>query len=349
MKKRFWIYILFLVAITLMFVLFWHRPIRQSQNLGEAQTAAPTNVSVHPTNEQGITNNTQKTPTYNNSLFNTNRPNLPQMVEKEIEMRNVPIDLYGEVIDQNSNPVPEVSIKAGVRHWTKMDPAAVEFGLGYKEIHLESTTGADGRFEISGATGDAYGILLNKDGYILSPKTPRGFGGGTIGSFESPVIFKMWKKGAGQHLVSHDLRRVGIPVDGSEVQFDLLNGTKVQSGGQFIVRVKRDPQILPPAHTGYNWSAEFEIPNGGLVTNDDEFMYSAPTSGYQEMCKIEMFKGEPGWTSSLNQTFYIELENGAYYGTLTVNLLTFHSPPPIILNLEISINPSGSRNLQPSQ
>ena len=98
---------------------------------------------------------------------------------------------------------------------------------------------------------------------------------------------------------------------------------------------------------GYDWSLELEIPNGGLVTNEDEFMYQAPESGYQETYKVEMSEGAVNWTASLDQQFYIQLENGKYFGNLTVHLLTFHSPPPVVLTLGITINPNGSRNLQP--
>ena len=265
------------------------------------------------------------------------------MVEQEVESRNKPIDFYGLVIDQNSNAVSGVKIKSGVRHWKNAGP---EFGyVGATTIPLETTTGADGRFELTGASGDVFGIGITKDGYILSPKSPRGFAAGAS-SYENPVVFKMWKNGEAQNLISHDLSRVGIPVDGSEVQFDLVNGAKVQSGGQLIMRIKRDPQVLPPGHFRYDWSAELEIPNGGIIASDDDFAYQAPESGYHENYIVEMPKDAQNWATTLNQQFYIRLPNGNY-GSLTVNLLTFHSPPPVVLTLGITVNPSGSRNLQP--
>ena len=152
----------------------------------------------------------------------------------------------------------------------------------------------------------------------------------------------MWKLGEPQQLTSHHLTRIGIPVDGQPVQFDLFNGNKVASGGQLIVRLKRDPQILPLGNARYDWSLELEIPSGGLVTNNDEFMYQSPENGYQETFKFDMPKDAENWSTAINQQFYIELENGKYFGSLVVRLNTIHDTPPLGINLDIVINPNGS-------
>jgi hypothetical protein len=265
---------------------------------------------------------------------------------QDIASVNNPVNFYGLCIDQNNKPIPGVKIAMDVRHLEYL-PAVGQYA---KYPSKEFTTGPDGRFEWSDSddTGDVLSLDdVEKTGYVLSTKAPKHFGAQS-GNFSNPVILKMWKKGKSQNLISHGLSRVGVPVDGSEVQFDLFNGVRVQSGGQIIMRIKRDPQVLPPGHPRYNWSADLEIPNGGLIASDDDFMYSAPESGYQETYEIEMSKDSEGWKSSLDQNFYIELDNGKYFGSLTVHLLTFHSPPPVILNLEIVINPDGSQNLEPS-
>jgi len=230
-----------------------------------------------------------------------------------------------------------------VRHPEYVAPESVTS----TNLTKETLTDSDGRFEWTDGTGDVLNIeTITKEGYRISPKTGLNYGVAS-GSFENPVIFKMWKLGESQKLISHSLSRVGIPVDGQPVQFDLFGGLKVPSAGQLIIRFERDPQILSSGDSRYGWTAEIEIPNGGLIVSNDEFMYEAPESGYQEFFKVEMSKTADGWKSTLDQSFYIQLENGKYFGTLTVHLLTFHSPPPIVLNLDMTINPNGSRNLQP--
>ncbi len=261
------------------------------------------------------------------------------------DQSNVPIDFHGRVIDQNSNPVPGVVIKAVVRHWAVATLNTPPPDLS--PYSLQRIAATDGSFEISGVTGDGFDLDFGgKDGYELSPRTLRSYGpSGT--SFENPAIFRMWRKGAPQSLVRHYISRVAIPVDGQPVQFDLFDGRKVASGGQLVVRVARSPQILPAGHGAYDWSATLEIPSGGLVTSTDEFMYQAPESGYQPAHTVEMASSATNWTSTLNQQFYIECEGGKYYGSLGVDMPTFHSPPPIVLSLSVTLNPNGSRNLQP--
>lgn len=157
----------------------------------------------------------------------------------------------------------------------------------------------------------------------------------------------MWKLSESQHLISHHLSRIGIPVDGQSVQFDLVNGKKVSSGGQLTVRLKRDPQVLPQRYGRYDWSLELAIPNGGLVATNDEFMYQAPESGYQETFKFDMPKTAEDWTTTIEQPFYIQLENEKYFGSFVVRINTIHDTPPLGINLDIVINANGSRNLQP--
>ncbi len=257
----------------------------------------------------------------------------------------MPIDFYGRVIDQDSNGVVGALVKASVRHWALTDTKAPPPDEG--QYHFQRVTGGDGRFQIDGETGDAiYVEGVEKAGYELSPSTYRNYGPSS-GSLELPVIFKMWKRSEGQTLISHYIARTAIPVDGQPVQFDLFDGKKVASGGQLIVRVERNPQILPAGYNAYDWRAVIEIPTGGLVASSDEFMYQAPDTGYQRAYTVEMPSSATNWANTLAQRFYIECEGGKYYGNLGVEMPTFHSPPPIVLNLSIALNPNGSRNLQP--
>jgi len=337
--------IFILVAVVLV-VLFRGRP-KQSAAL------APTQETVQPTNPvvgksgvalQSAPHAPSATPPTNQKQPAAINPRSPEGFRQYVEEQNKPIEFYGQIIDQNSNPVPDVKVKIGIRHWTMPNPAILQ--TGSKEIHLEQTSDVNGRFEFHGETGDGFGVGITKDGYLLPPNARYGFGP-QAGTFATPVIFKMWKIGESQQLISHSLSRIGIPVDGQPVQFDLFNGIKVSSGGQLIVRFERNPQSLPPGDAGYDWNASFEIPNGGLAANNDEFMYQAPEGGYQETYKVEMAKSATNWTATLDQQFYIKLDNGKFYGNLTVHLPTFHDTPPIGLTLGITINPNGSRNLQP--
>lgn len=345
MKKLF-PYIIFILILAVVIVAFWRRPVPASNEAKKSPESAQFNILLQGTNEANQTNLTSahaKIPT-GSSLSPTNAT-LKSITEKFIQQQQGPISFYGQCIDQNSNPVAGVDIEASVQQLT-FDPTAEEM-VGAKQIGVKLTSDINGRFEITGVVGTGFGIILSpKNGYMSSSKSPKSFGQNS-GSYENPIVFRMWKKGGSQKLISHYISRMGIPVDGQPVQFDLLNGNRVTSGGQFIVSCKRDPLMLPSGNSRYNWSVILQVPNGGLITNNDEFMYLAPEVGYEEAYAVEMDKAATNWTRTLDQQFYIKLENGDY-GNLIVHLPTFHSPPPIVLTFTVTINPCGSQNLEPA-
>jgi hypothetical protein len=104
-------------------------------------------------------------------------------------MHNVQVCFYGRVVDQNTNPVPDVKIAVMVRHWH--EPDILTFAYGAKEIRITAKTDKDGRFKLHGASGDVFDLEdVQKEGYELEPGQ-RTFGA-VGGSFEKPVVFKMW-------------------------------------------------------------------------------------------------------------------------------------------------------------
>ena len=297
-----------------------------------------------------VSSNTMDSTNPSNGAVN-DRDRLPEIFQKYNESHNIPIEFYGRFIDQDSNPVPGVKIRIAIQQTYMTSPTSLSFGS--KMIRMEKQSELDGNFVLQGEKGDGFKIeVIEKDGYKLSPSTQLNYGYvGNAAPFhpdpQNPVVFKMWKLDKPQQLISHDISRIAIPVDGQPVQFDLIGGNKVSSGGQLIVRFERNPQTLPPGNSGYDWKATFEIPDGGLVANNDEFMYQAPENGYKNTYTVEMPNGTTNWTPVLDQKFYIQLENGKSFGSLNVHLPTFHNTPPLGLTLDVVINPSGSRNLQP--
>ena len=352
MKNRLWIYSVLLLA--LLAVVLWRQPAQSPASLETTYqtTATPASQSAEiattSTNVEASTVSSKQPIVV--TATNLSPAELRSLqIKQSIEGMNVPISFYGRAIDQNSNGLPGVKITFRV-----MQPrAGIDFAIASNMPKLARTTDANGYFSVEGISGSDLNIeSVGKDGYQLSPKTQLGYryGQSPVPLYpdpNKPVIIKMWKLGEAQTLIFHRLSRIGIPVDGQSIQFDLMNGKKVSSGGQLVVRLKRDPQILPRGDSRYDWSVEFEIPNGGLVTNNDEFMYQAPNSGYQETFKIEMPKTSENWTTDLDQQFYIQFENGKSFGSLVVHLSTIHDTPPLGLTLESVINPNGQQSLQP--
>ena len=351
--NRPWLFLLLVIVAIVVAVFLVRKP---GEHLHPPIDATPSiqKASVATTNNYLLPNPSKPSPsaTSQQTVLTTNQTiaSKLELLKISLEQKNVPVDFYGQVIDQESNDVPGVHFVMSVRQW-HLDATSDPWGNKFQKFNI--TTDSDGRFALENTTGDSLTIeSAAKDGYRLSSRTQLGYGYGDVSNPhhpdpQNPVIIRMWKLGEPQQLVSHHLTRIGIPVDGQPVQFELFGGIKVSSGGQLIVRLKREPQILPPGNARYDWSLELEIPRGGLAVNNDEFMYQAPEDGYHETFQFDMPKDAENWTTALDQQFYIQLENEKYFGSLFVHLSTIHNTPPLGIDLDIEINTNGSRNLQP--
>jgi hypothetical protein len=274
-------------------------------------------------------------------------------LEQDIASKNIPVDFYGLVIDQNSNPLPGVEIKSGVRHWKMVPP---EYGLvGADEIPLKATTGPDGRFELTGASGDVFGVLLFKDGYDAGPEK-YGFGAGSY-SYANPVIFKMWSTNFHEPLITGNKSFEIVP-DGRSYFINLTDGTISESpGGDLKVWIQYTNHVVQRQR--YDWSAGIEAINGGLLEvpqaimnsgfwPDPPFaMYSAPADGYIPSFGFKnQIKGGQSGEIGLRY-FYLHLKGGTEYGRMTVNLFApYGHLHPGLVCISYAINPSGSRILR---
>ena len=64
-----------------------------------------------------------------------------------IESKNVPVEFWGETVDQNDAPLAGVNIRSQIRHWDFVS------GVRASQRNIEDaiTTGADGQFHIGGS------------------------------------------------------------------------------------------------------------------------------------------------------------------------------------------------------
>ena len=188
-----------------------------------------------------------------NNLLHTNvsRPagRLPVVNDREktneirryMESRNKPIEFFGQVVDQDGNPLVGASVKGEALHVKVVVPAA--WGDEDEIVPIEKETDSKGRFEIQGISGRAVELeSIHKNGYEAEPvkrawRTMEG-------TFENPVIFKMWSTNIHEKLITGEKKFSIIP-DGRSYVIDLAKGAIAESGpGDSKIWVKRPEQVI---------------------------------------------------------------------------------------------------------
>jgi len=273
-----------------------------------------------------------------------------QSLSNAILDKNVPINFWGKIVDQDENPVSDVKLTMSVRQWTSSptDP------VGSTQMKFETATDSDGRFQLVGTSGDAIDLeTVEKEGYRLMPKTKTGFAyGDSPERFNpdpsAPVIIRMWKSGMPATLISNKTL-FGFAPDGHPYTLNLLTNKKIEGTGQegdLVIELKRPSKVLP--HEKYLWNLKIMAVDGGVMMATDDFKYAAPDSGYQPEISIEMNPDDLNWAASLEKSIYIRSRNGAVFGVATLQVRSKYNSESAIL-VESRMNPTGSRNLEPKQ
>lgn len=300
-------------------------------NISKISETQNTNTSHQPvatpaTNQLPVVNDREKT----------------NEIRQYMESQNKPIEFYGQVIDQEGNPLAGASVRGEVLHVKVIVPAP--WGDEDQIIPIEQKTDATGRFEVQGLTGRGLVIeSLNKDGY--EPEPWQHSPGVTGGTFENPVIFKMWSTNIHEQLITGGKPFDIIP-DGRPYFINLTDDTISESGsGDLKVWIQYTNQAVRGQL--YDWSAEIDVINGGLQESDSYSMFSAPTEGYVPsfVWKNQIKGGQRG--SIGNKKFYVMLNNGKIFGRIQIDLIApFNDQTPGLIRLSYAINPSGSRILR---
>jgi hypothetical protein len=257
---------------------------------------------------------------------------------------HTPIDFYGKVIDENSNPVVGVSI--GFRWAAQTEDVAATTATTQSD--------AEGIFSLHDKHGVGLSVQVSKEGYYTSQKDKRGFNyalGPDILSPDSsnPVIFHLQKKGKGESLVHiggiglHTMRDYLLAADGRPINVSLLDG-QLMPAEQGDLQVEF--QIGPPLDnfpSRITWSCRVAVPGGGLIQTDEEFPFFAPENGYQTSDNWSV--DATNWTQTLDKQYYIKLRDGNFG---RVKLRVIGVPNRAFFRMESFLNPSGSRNLEPS-
>ncbi len=262
-----------------------------------------------------------------------------------MEDKNVEINFYGKVVDQNDHPLAGAAIQAETREWFMKNP----FEPGGKFLRPVAVTGADGLFRFTRLHGDALGILsITKEGYKLTTKAKVAYSYGPLDhhfvpNSLMPVIFHMWRTNGAVPLYVVDIS-MSIPQDGTELSFDLRRNKRVTLPTEDTDLRVTLSQHAPPGQRGvdphFDWSFTIEALNGGLLQAQAEFTYLAPEQGYHPKLAGEYHKEQSNWKFQDGADFYLH-NRGQQYGRLSIHFKANAGYPTGYLTIRGYLNPNG--------
>jgi hypothetical protein len=254
----------------------------------------------------------------------------------------VPIDFYGEVVDQSNNPVAGANINF---NWTETPQEAMNEGAGET---ASTSSDEKGLFELHGKHGPSLDVRISKPGYYTSKKDSWTFSYAINGHFTAdpvnPVIFHLRAKGTPEPLMRLAGTVIGprqyrLDVNGVPTDISFYTGKRMPPGrGQFEVEYRADPP--QNGQRQFGWHCRISVPGGGLQPTTEEFPFSAPAQGYQETVEID--SNMNAWADSFEGCYYCVLSDGKC-GLIRFTLTCGGNP---FFGVEVLVNPSGSTNLE---
>lgn len=343
--------ILLFCAIILLFC-FWlllhGRKERGGDSLAEVQSPLTNQQPViqantPPAPSPGISNPSAASTAEAEARYRATPEGSNALQQRILNQWQKPIEFYGKVIDENSNPV--VAAKIHFR-WI-----ATPYENGEETVDTESDS--EGLFSLQGKSGASLTIWYGKEGYYSSSGGQMSFNyalGPDVISPDplNPIIFHLRKKGEGANLIQNSFppgfgQIWQLHHDGTPIELDLLKGSEnITGSGQLTLELWRD--ISDMNKQPFDWKLQISIPGGGLVPTDQEFAFEAPQSGYQPSIIIDMPATNQDWTGELRTKYYIQLPNGDY-GRFDLYLLSRNG----VFTVNSAVNPTGSQNLEPAQ
>src|ERR1700733_7157716 len=268
MRKSVWLFSIIVLGICVWIVL--HR--RNELMRGQLQST----VSNQPLENQSATS--QSTQQNASPIINVSpakiisQPTPDARSQQAIASWNTPIEFYGKVIDENSNPVAGATIN--FRWATQTEDVSATTATTESDL--------DGLFSLQGKRGRSLDVSVGKVGYYNSRRDKTGFLYALASDIYSPdrmnpVVFHLYKKGKGEALIEKDFPPgIGqiwqLRHDGTLIELDLLNGTQVSAGnGQLKLEFLRD--ISNMNVRPFDWKLQITAVGGGLVPTDEEFAF----------------------------------------------------------------------------
>lgn len=344
-----------LIVLTVTLFLWWlsHRPTNQTDQrrvgIEPGQRGSPpARVPQHSTNvapgaAPPAAAAFEPTPESNFTAWNEDRTRQTEAgLEGFQDQWRTPIDFYGKVVDEITNPVANAEVHFV---WTDLSPEG--------SSEKQTTSDANGLFRLTSVAGKNLIVQVSKQGYYAY--VPSGLSFNYAGEAQNfipdsgnPVLFRLKQKGRAESLVHiagpglRTMRDFLLTTDGRPVTISLTDGNPKPEG-------ESDLQIefwTSPPQSGsrkFPWSCRISVPGGGLLPTAELFPFLAPESGYLQAEEYTADPNSDQWNARYEKTFYVKQRNGEY---ARVRIRVHASDNQPYFGIESYLNPTGSQNLE---
>ena len=248
---------------------------------------------------------------------------------KLIELSNVPVKLYGVVIDENERPVSGAVVSWRVQQGGYFNSPP--------PIRKKSITDADGAFTIEGVRGILLGFdEIAKDGYHQAYKEYSVKHQNPNNPKEKPLKFLMLKDDV---LDAKDLGDMSVSLNWNSGPTLVPIGS---DGQNLTILATRDPNFQPMRW--HEWDINISISNGELMDMGENSARIAPLIGYTQ--SIHYGKNMTDSNANFGEDRNIVFRTyDKKYGYIRLSVSLGLAQKEKCLTLNLSMNEQGMRNL----
>ena len=262
--------------------------------------------------------------------------------------RNLPIEMYGKVIDQHGQPVADAEVYMIVAGGGTFAPgsgpvkiktdAAGMFRLQAKgqDVKISAVKRRDVTMYMTLHPHDGRrvrGILLR----AASSNYGKKYSWRSYTTPDNPFVINVWR-----------VEEFGSAKSDSGYLNPVPGGKPYERSG-LAVTCEREPKE-PNTHWRKqkgSWSITFRPINGGIQQTNDIYLNQSPESGYQPELTVAMQRGDPNYkvNTQLARHYYYTANNGQLYGAFSATFDPYMEDEICSIHVKMKYNKTGSRNL----
>jgi len=271
----------------------------------------------------------------------------------DAQVGNVPMVVYGMVVDQAGAPVPDATLEFCALRSTRSPFASPMGEDNVVEWRAWATTGPSGTFCLRAGNGHTMAVQsITKDGYRWQPSGPsfRFMNAGSGAMLykpdpANPVKFIMWNLGAAKIVTRTVTCRVKPGDRGSRLNY--LDGTFEQTNGPGQIAIAVDQ---PKAGDISPDGCEIVLGDGSgpqVVEAKDALGPEAPKSGYVKSITFKVGRSDPGWPEHIVRRFYTHDRFEDIYAGVELEARLSPDGGPITVTVHYTADFGKSRDLVP--